>query len=281
MNNHSKKIIAAGIGSAINLVLFIVKLYVGLSVNSVAIYTDSLNSLADCAVCIAAAVSFCVFKTEATEKYPFGKGRGEDLMNLAVSAVIVVTGCAFLFISLERLMYPVPVWYSSVYAAVIAATAAVKLFLSLFFRKAARSEKNLTLKGISADSALDFFITLCTFISFTLSHRINFSLDGIAGMLISVILVVQGIRMTVSVCRKIIGSRNSGLCEKAKSIMESDSEVTQVASVECHTYGDSKIFNAEIFANCLTTDDMAILTQRLEEKIKDEMQSQLYIKIRR
>ena len=134
-SNIKKRIIAVSIGAGVNLLLFFVKLYIGLSSNSVAIYADSLNSLTDSAVCIAAAIGFKLSGEKPCSKYPFGKGRAEELTELIISAVILVSGCAFFYISFERILYPVPVWYSSVYATVIAATAAVKLALSFYFSK--------------------------------------------------------------------------------------------------------------------------------------------------
>lgn len=275
-SSSKNKILAAAAGLAVNLLLFFTKLYVGLSVNSVAIYTDALNSLADGAICFTAVIGFYFISSKASERYPFGTGKAEDLLSLVISAVIVVTGGAFAFISLERLMYPVPVWFSSVYAVIIAVTAVVKLFLALFFGTVSKKNKSQSIKGFAADSILDFFITLCTLISFTLSAKISFSLDGIAGMVISIVLIIQGIKMTVSACKKISGKRNDALCESAKALLEKDEDIV-VADIQCHIYGDVKIFTADISANCKTPEEIAVISQRLNEKLNREFYSKLYI----
>ena len=240
------RIFAVSTGAAVNLLLFFIKLYIGLSVNSVAIYTDAVNSLADCAVCIAAAVGFCFISSKPDPKYPFGMGRSEDLLNLLISSVIVVTGFAFAYTSLERLMYPMPVWYSSLYAVIIAVTAAVKLLLVFLFKAASKKYGSQTLKGIEADSLLDFFITLCTLISFTLSEKVSFSVDGAAGMIISLILIVQGIKAAVFVCKKIAGRRDDELCEKVKKFIEENG--IECCDIQCHGYGEVKVFTADINA---------------------------------
>ena len=255
------RILAVSAGAAVNLILFFAKLYIGLSVNSVAIYTDAVNSLADCAVCIAAAVGFYLISSKPSKKYPFGTGRSEDLLNLLISSVITATGFAFAYSSLERLMYPVPVWYSSLYAVIIASTAAVKLALVFLFKAVSKKHGSQTVKGIETDSLLDFFITLCTLISFTLSEKVNFSVDGAAGMIISIVLIVQGIGMVISVCKKIAGRRDDALCEKAKAAIEKSG--IECTDIQCHSYGDIKVFTADIRAE---EKDIYEITQEFEKE---------------
>lgn len=252
--------------------LFFIKLYIGLSVGSIAIYTDAVNSLADCAVCIAAAVGFHLISSKPSKEYPFGTGRSEDLLNLLISSVIAATGFAFAYTSLERLMYPVPVWYSSLYAVIIAATAAVKLLLVFYFRAVLKKYGSETVKGIETDSLLDFFITLCTLISFTLSEKVSFSIDGAAGMIISLILIVQGIKMIVSVCRKIAGRRDDDLCEKAKIFIEESG--IECIDIQCHSYGEVKIFTADISGNAKSEKEILLILQKFER----EMNGKLYLK---
>lgn len=267
--------------AAINLLLFFIKLFVGISVNSIAIYTDAINSFADCGVCIATAIGFGLIGTGANPKYPFGKGKGEELLGLLISAVIIVTGCTFAYASAERLMYPVPVWYSSLYATIIAATAAVKLFLAFFIKMSVRNHDSDVIKGISADSTLDFFVTLCTLISFTLTDKTSFSVDGLAGLLISTVLIIQGIISAANTIKKLVGKRDDKLCDKAKTLIETCNEIEAVTDIQCHSYGEIKIFNAVVTTKCSTADELDELQTRLDNALQREMNSSLYIKIRR
>lgn len=278
--NSKNKITAAVIGASVNLILFFVKLYIGLSTNSVAIYADALNSMADSAVCIIAVIGFCLISEKPSEKYPFGFGKAEELLDLIVSVVILVTGGVFAFVSLERLFYPVPVWYSELYAVIVAATAAVKLALALYFRSAAKKSQAGIIKGLGTDSLLDFFITLCTLVSFTLSAKADFSVDGFAGIIISILLLIEGIKMTVSAVKTLIGKNNSDECEKIKAAVESDSAVEAVHGVSCITFGEARVYTAEIGINCSSAKEVSDLVERLESAVERE-NIKLYLKIRR
>lgn len=274
-----KKTGVVALGAAINLLLFFIKLYIGLSTNSVAIYADSLNSLTDFAVCTAVIIGFCLSASAKTEDYPFGKGRAEELTELLVSVAILASGGAFAYISFERILYPVPVWYSSAYAVIIAVTAAVKLGLSFFFSKKSRILGSDTINGIAADSRLDFLITVCTLVSFTLSSEAGFSVDGIAGVIISLLLIAEGIKALRAALEKVLGKRNGTICDKAKMIIETDPHVESVEEIRCHTYGENGVFNADIMTDCVTAEDIKNLERRLHKKIKEEFGSEIYFNI--
>lgn len=273
-----KRIIAVASGSAVNLLLFFVKLYIGLSSNSVAIYADSLNSLTDFAVCIAVIIGIYLSSSKKTEDYPFGKGRAEELAELLISAVILVSGGVFAYISFERVLYPVPVWYSSLYAAVIAATASVKLLLSVFFAKASKKLDSDALKGIAADSRLDFFITLCTLVSFTLSSKTGFSVDGVAGVIISIVLIAEGIKSLCSSIGRAVGKRNGEICESARMIIESDASVICVKEIQYHSYGERGVFTAEIKTVCTSAEELGELGGRLQQSVKEKLNSDIYFR---
>lgn len=277
-DTFKKRIIAVAAGGAVNLLLFFVKLYIGLSTNSVAIYADSLNSITDFAVCIAVIIGFFMSASQKTDDYPFGKGRAEELTELLISAVILVSGGVFAYISFERIMYPVPVWYSSLYAAVIAVTAAIKLALSFFFAKASEKLGSDSIKAMSTDSRLDFFITLCTLISFTLSSVASFSVDGIAGMIISVILIAEGIKSSRAAFEKVLGKRNTEKCERAKEIISLDEQVISVEEIQYHSYGENGVFTAKIKTDCATAEELETISARLQRSVKEKFCAEIYLK---
>lgn len=270
------KIISASVGAGVNLILFIIKLYIGLSTNSIAIYADALGSVADFAVCTAAVIGFSVFTAKESENFPFGLGKIEDLLNLIISAVILITGGAFVYISLERLLYPVPVWYSQLYSVLIAATAAVKLGLAFFFKAMFKKTGAPTVKSLQTDSVLDFFITLCTLVSFTLSAKTSFSVDGLAGIIIGFVLAAEGFKMTVSSASQMLGKNDTEECRKMKTLIEADNAVDAVRSIQCHRYGEISVFTAEISADCENADEFSALSQRLNSLQKN---AKIYLRI--
>ncbi len=268
---------AAVIAATVNIGLFFVKLYIGLSSNSVAIYADSLNNLLDFGVCLAAVIGLAMLARKKSEKYPFGTGKSEDLIEFIISVAIIVSGVYFGYTSFERIMYPMPIWFSVQYAVIIAATALIKLILAVYLKAVQKKNGSGIISGIASDSLMDFFITLCSLISFTLANRMGYSVDGIAGIIISIIMTVQGIKSAIRSCSSIIGKNEAELCEKAKSIIEADNFVSHVFSVKCHKYGYTRIFTAEIETDSETAQEIKELLKRLEAVFENELKAEIYI----
>lgn len=225
-------------------------------------------------------MGFGLISAKANEKYPFGFGKTEELLDLVISVVILITGGAFAYISLERIFYPVPVWYSRLYAVVVAATAAVKLAMALYFKFLSKKSDTKIIKGLGTDSLLDFFITLCTLVSFTLSAKTDFSVDGFAGIFISLLLLIEGVKMTFSAAETLLGKNNSAECEEIKKVIESDRDVEAVNGIKYISFGEARVYTAEISVKCSSAQEISDLVQRLENSVERE-NIKLYLKIRR
>ncbi len=261
----------------INLILFFVKLYAAISSNSISIYVDSLNSLADSAICALTIVGLKIASASPNPEFPYGYGKIEELVNCVLSAVIFITGAAFAYSSLQRFIYPVPVWYSSKYAFVIAAAAAVKLFTAVLLRAFNKKAPSEIIKNMSVDSILDFFVSACIVISFTLTSILGYAIDSVTGLAVSAVIIISGFKSLVSSCKKLIGKRNDGYCDKAYNIIKETDGVLEVKSVQCHVYGETKIFTAEIVSQCESTEQMIELSDEIKNKIKENIDSQIYL----
>ena len=191
MKNYG--ITAMSVGTAANFVLFLTKVYVGISSNSLAIYCDAINNLGDTLACLTALGGFILIKkfTELQSK------RAQSLVTFVISLIIAVSGFYFVYNGAERVLYPLPVSYSIKYAILIGATIGVKILLGLFYWVFNKKSQSPMLKAMVLDSVLDCFITLTALIGLILVPKINFALDG-------VLAVVTGIIITVSAVKNII-----------------------------------------------------------------------------
>ena len=264
-------------GAAVNLGLFLIKLYVAISCNSISIYLDSVNNAMDSLVCIAAAVGFIIASKEKTEKYPFGFGRTEGVVSFLISVIILVTGASFAYSSLERIMYPLPISYTAKYAAMLLFTVPVKLGLLLFYRCASKRQPSAVFGSLGLDSVLDFFITLCSFSALILSHYIGLTVDGLAGLVISCVLIFQGFGFVRESLGTLLGKRDDALCERISRAVSKVDGVKSVRSVQCHIYGKNTIADIVIETKDATvTKD---LIERIKSEIKEENISDIYVGI--
>ena len=174
-----------------------------------------------------------------------------------------MTGFVFVYTSLQRLMYPVPVWYSTKYAATIGGTALVKLIMGIIFKRINKKHKSDIIKNLSVDSFLDFFMSFCIVISFTLTSKFGYAIDSVMGLVAAAIIIVSGSKSFSASCKVAIGKR----------------DVAEINDLQCHTYGDRKIIAAEITVSCGTAKETAELTKLLKSIIKDKLGYDLQITV--
>ena len=190
---------------AVNLILFAVKLYVGLSTNSISIYSDGINNLFDS---LSGALALVCLMLLGTDKSPGTKSviRGcENLLSFIMSVIVALAGFSFAYSSVERLMYPTPIWYREKYLLLLIASALVKVILHFIFRAMCKKAPSPVMKVIAVDSLLDFFVTSVTILSLLLSSKGSYSIDSLAGIAISVLIITSAVKLVFSSAADLTG----------------------------------------------------------------------------
>lgn len=196
----SNGIVATSIGLVANFILFLVKLYVGISSNSLSIYCDAINNLGDTFACIIAVIGFVLIK-RMSDLYA---NRAQSLATFVISMIIAVTGGYFIYNGIERLMYPLPVSYSKKYVIIIIATVFAKIIMGAMYTLFNKSHSSAVLKAMILDSFLDCFITLFALMSLVLIAKVNFAIDGIFAIITGSIITITAIKNVVSQAKYLI-----------------------------------------------------------------------------
>lgn len=181
-----------------NFLLFVTKLYVGLSSNSISIYSDGVNNFFDSLTGI---LSFILLFSLAGQTDPvalYKTKKNEQLLKFIISVLVAFSAFCFAYNSLERLTYPTPVSYLSKYLVIIIITALVKLFMFLFLSLYAKKSGSGVVRLISLDSLLDFFITAVTVLTLILSVDGKYAFDAFCGMAISGIILFTAVKNLIS-----------------------------------------------------------------------------------
>lgn len=187
-----------------NLILFFVKLYVGLCSNSISIFSDAVNNLFDSLsglltlICLAAVMRSSAASLKSTVK------KTEQLLSFVMAVIVACAGFYFAYSSLERLMYPTPVWYTEKYLVMLVMTAVAKLLMFAVYRLWGKKISSPVLKVMSVDCVLDFFITSVTVLTLLLSKNESYAFDAVFGVVISTVIVVSSVKMIISEAGKLI-----------------------------------------------------------------------------
>ena len=239
MKDRAKKsILLIAIGIFVNVALAITKMYVGLSSNSLCIMLDAVNSFFDVLTCVATLAFLVALLFPRSDKAPYGYGRGEYLAGFIVSVVSVVVGGLFFLRSINRLAMPEPVWFSVQNCTLICATLPVKLAMGLTYYFCNKKLHSSAVKAIMLDSFLDIGVTATSIVSFAVSSRVDYAVDAIFGIVISVIIVVFAVKMVADNVRSIV------VGDGAKQEREAVDEICRAHEVRLeklvlHDYGYS------------------------------------------
>ncbi|MGN1419706.1 MAG: cation diffusion facilitator family transporter [Acutalibacteraceae bacterium] len=182
-------------GAGVNLILFLTKLYVSLTSNSISIFSDSINNLADSLSCVLSAVCMAVALKLAEKGTAYLVSKIEQVLSFILAIVVFAVGCGFAYSSIERFMYPTPVWFAVRYFIVVAVTAAVKLLMFFYYRKKSKQTDSPVIRVMAADSLMDAGITVVTLITFTMTNFTKYTVDAAAGLFISIFIIIQAIRL--------------------------------------------------------------------------------------
>ncbi len=229
MKNATIKICSLGI--VFNAVLFFTKLYVGLSSNSISIYSDSVNNLFDClCAVISLALLVSVLKNNSFSKKAL-YSRMEYLLSFCLCVVVFLTGAVFLYSSVERLMYPTPIWYTDKYFYILLTTAVCKLFMFFIYKRISKKEKSPVNKIMVFDCLLDFFVTSIAVIGLLSSKGEIFAIDSICGITVSIILIISAFKMLSQNLGGLIGCGKKQDRDTLDKILFSNAKENEVLSL--------------------------------------------------
>ena len=121
-------------GIVCNCLLTVLKLVIGLLVGSMAIIADGVNNLSDAASSLTTLLGFRMAQRPADKQHPYGHARYEYLSGLAVAALILLIGAELVKSSIAKIINPEPIDISAATIALLAASVAVKLWMSGFYK---------------------------------------------------------------------------------------------------------------------------------------------------
>lgn len=181
-------------GFITNFILFLLKLYIGISSNALSIYCDAVNNLGDTLSCIIVLIG-CVFILKLDETR---SRRTQSLIGFVIGLILIVAGAYFAYNGCERVLYPVKISYLKTYAILLAITIAVKFIMGFVYFSVNKKNASPVFRTLILDSFLDCAVTAITLIGFTLSVKINFAIDGIMSIVIGTIVAATAKKEVVS-----------------------------------------------------------------------------------
>ncbi|MFA6866008.1 MAG: cation diffusion facilitator family transporter [Clostridia bacterium] len=267
MNKRNKIGVGASIiGAVINALLGGLKFFIGLATNSVSILTDGINNLGDFLSNIGGAVGIGVSSTAPTKKHPHGFEKSEDIATLFVASILFIVGIIFVYNSADRLVYRRPVYFSWLYFGLVIGTMVVKVAMGIGYKLANKKVNSTILDCVKIDSYLDVGITSVALIGYTVSQFTGFPLDAIVGIVIGVIVAINGFKLLKGAVSKLIGEDNQGIRNSVFKMLQVVPEITKIEKIVVFDNGKSSSIVAKIEAQFESMEEVENLKSEIKEK---------------
>lgn len=267
---------AGRVGIGCNLLLASGKLIAGLLSGSVSIIADAANNFSDSASSIVTLLGFRLAQRPADSDHPYGHARYEYLAGLLVSAIILVLGVELGKTSFKKILSPEPVEITLLTGCILAASIAVKLWMSWFYRLLGRKIDSAVLLASAADSRNDVIATSAVALGCLVQKVFHWNADGILGLCVAGFILWSGIQSMRDTVSPLLGRQaDPTLVKQLSTLILSHKQVLGIHDLLVHDYGPGQCFasvHAEVSANASTLEAHDLL-----DDIEDDAMAQLGI----
>lgn len=238
-------IISGTAGIFLNILLFSGKFVAGIFLGSVSVTADALNNLSDVASSLVTLIGFKISAKKADDEHPFGHGRMEYIAGLIVSFLIILVGVELFKSSVESMINPSPLEKSNLALIVLSVSILVKLSMFVFNLRLSKKINSAALKATAKDSISDVLSTSIVLFAVCFSifrPESKIAFDGIAGILVSVFIIINGIGSAKDTINPLLGiPADKKTAKEIENLVLSFDSIIGVHDLLIHEYGPGKI----------------------------------------
>ena len=230
-------------GIVCNCLLTALKLVIGLLVGSMAIIADGVNNLSDAASSLTTLLGFRMAQRPADKQHPYGHARYEYLSGLAVAALILLIGAELVKSSVAKIINPEPIDISAATIALLAASVAVKLWMSGFYKTLGKKINSTALYATSVDSRNDVISTCAVLLGCLVNYLFGLNIDGCVGLAVAIFILYSSVGIAKDTISPLLGQQaDDELVDKITELVLSHEKVLGVHDLLVHDYGPGRCY---------------------------------------
>lgn len=279
-NDYS--LLSGVLGIICNLSLFILKIVLGLIMNSISILSDGINNLSDIGTSVIAVVSAKTSDSKPDRDHPFGHGRIEYILTLIVSFILLLIGKEVFKSSVIKIFKPEPIVFSWILVGVLSASLLVKVWMYSYNTYMGDKINSILLLAVAKDSMSDILVTGGIIVSAIVGHFTGFNIDGYAGALVSISIMYTGYKIAKEAIFTLLGTLPpEETFNKVEEIVLAGEGVCGVHDLILHDYGPGR-FMGSIHVEVSDEEDVVTIHERVdkvERNVKEELGIDIVIHI--
>ncbi len=185
------------IGIAFNTFLFFIKLFGGILSNSLALLSDSFNSLTDIITALAIFFAVRISTKKADYDHPFGHHRAEPIAGLIVAILAAILGFEVIKNAFQGFFAPRALNINLLIFIIVIVSIVSKIYLYLLFKIEGKKSKSPALLASSIDYRNDILVSFSVLVG-NLFGYIGYAIfDNIVALIIGGFIVYSGFKIGV------------------------------------------------------------------------------------
>lgn len=260
------------IGIIFNAFLFGIKLAGGMLSHSLALLSDSFNSLTDIMSSVAIFLAVRIGATKADSDHPFGHHRAEPIAGLIVAIFAAILGFEVLRNAIEGFFIPKKLEINALIFSIIISSICLKIYLTLLFRIEGKRSKSPALLASSIDHRNDILVSCTVLIGSVLGFFGYSFFDNLVAFFIGAFIIYSGFKIGIENVNFLIGKRpDDEIIEKLKRIALSIEGVQDLNDVKAHYLGN--FIQVEIHIEVdkrIRTEQSHDIAKRVQNRLEEE-----------
>lgn len=270
------------IGIFCNAMIFVIKLFLGFTINSIAIISDAFNNLFDIASSIISIVTAKLANRPPDDEHPHGHGRFEYIGSLGVAFIIFTVGFELFKQSYARVINPEPVDFNPWVLLLMGFTVLIKLWMFMYNRYLHIYLNSSINKATAFDSLSDVVATSLLILSMLIALITPLPIDGFMGIIIALMIMYSGFDVAKDMVGVLLGSNpEPGVIAELEKILNEDVNILEIHDLQVHDYGPGRILGSVHveLSDTLNIVEAHRIIDALEKKVESSMDIVLTIHI--
>lgn len=232
-------------GILVNLVLSFSKLLIGIFVGSIALISDSINNFADLLNHFIGYFGYKLSLIPPDKDHPYGHGRIEYLASLVIAVLIMISAVFLGIESYNQIVNPTKVVSSSWIQIIIIISIGLKYFLMRLNHYLSIKTTNVLFGVVAKDSLNDILLSIVLVINFISYFIFKLNIDGITGLLIAIVILLNGFEILKDMIDRLIGKKiDTGLYTMIKKEVLKSPFAFSVHDLILHSYGAENYYGS-------------------------------------
>jgi cation diffusion facilitator family transporter len=268
---------------AIQIMVGITEVFMGIFTLSVALIADGIQSFADAGVSLIVWIGLRISRRAPDGKFHFGYYRVETFSSIIAALFMATLGVVVLYESYQEFLKPTTITNAELALIVALLATAISSTLLIYKRRASKKYNSLALKTDASNSIKDVLTSITAFIGIALARYFNIiQADAVAGIIISIFVftMVYAIMKEASLVL-MDACECSEILTDIENIARSVKQVKQVHSLRMRKMGPYLIGDLHVVVDAdLTVRDSGKIAYEIEERVKKEFDEVIEIKVR-